>query len=485
MGNVQGPGNFSLPFNSFLVGSGEVSKFFQKKKNYKREDACKRLNFLTGFEFRLREAGGQTAAWPAAASVMPGDVDSQHAAAATVGLEEYAWAGAASEEGNYLHNSDGSGNTGMHDLNYLHDAPNSDGMETDFGLRGAGGAATDLPAATIMDGLGAFPDLHGETNLSGVFSVHAFGGHGGAASVLGDTGSVAFSSDDLLIHDSLANSSYHPIHACAHSCLDGCGEGSGVCDGGCARAPVSFLSSVPGVGDDEDDACMDGNNSLIQGFGCHATACTCLDALQNSRWARGYCLRGGTKCTSTGSGAQVWLSDEIKGFLSHQKPESLHVEMWAGAQGSLPQKGFKVQELEARCVPVSFPSCYSDLTSVLPGPGSEIRRQLGWTQLEKTGGSGMWFFRGAFQGEDLFSSLAVSGDWVKKGSYHTAWSVPGDSLCSCSYAYGHGPAIGPHTGKQCWVLLSWLWRTIAPLMKPWCAEGEVPTAANLNLYRGW
>ena len=25
---------------------------------------------------------------------------------------------------------------------------------------------------------------------------------------------------------------------------------------------------------------------------------------------------------------------------------------------------------------------------------------------------------------------------------------------------------------------------IAPLMKPWCAEGEVPTAANLNLYRG-
>ena len=23
------------------------------------------------------------------------------------------------------------------------------------------------------------------------------------------------------------------------------------------------------------------------------------------------------------------------------------------------------------------------------------------------------------------------------------------------------------------------------LMKPWCAEGDVPTAANLNLYRGW
>ena len=42
----------------------------------------------------------------------------------------------------------------------------------------------------------------------------------------------------------------------------------------------------------------------------------------------------------------------------------------------------------------------------------------------------------------------------------------------------------PHTGKRCWPLLAGLWRAIAPLMKPWCAEGEVPTAANLNLYRG-
>ena len=34
-------------------------------------------------------------------------------------------------------------------------------------------------------------------------------------------------------------------------------------------------------------------------------------------------------------------------------------------------------------------------------------------------------------------------------------------------------------------LLAGVWRAIAPLMQPWCAEGEVPTAANLNLYRGW
>ena len=89
----------------------------------------------------------------------------------------------------------------------------------------------------------------------------------------------------------------------------------------------------------------------------------------------------------------------------------MHVEAWADAQ-KIPQKGSQVQGGKAGCAPVSLPSCYSDLTSVLPGPGSEI------------------------------------------------------------------------TGKRCWVLLSWLWRAIAPLMKPWCAEGEEPTAANLNLYRG-
>ena len=34
-------------------------------------------------------------------------------------------------------------------------------------------------------------------------------------------------------------------------------------------------------------------------------------------------------------------------------------------------------------------------------------------------------------------------------------------------------------------LLAGVWRAIAPLMLPWCAEEEVPTAANLNLYWGW
>ena len=169
--------------------------------------------------------------------------------------------------------------------------------------------------------------------------MHDFEGHGRAASVLGDTGS-AFSRCYFLIHDPFASSFIHPIHACPHSRLDLSGVGFGVCGAGVACP--SLLSPFCGsrVDDDVDDACMDGSNSLIQGSGCHATACACSDALQNSRQVRGHCLRGGTKCTSTGSGAKVWLSDEIRSSLSHQKSESLHVETWAGAQESLPQKGF-------------------------------------------------------------------------------------------------------------------------------------------------
>ena len=76
-----------------------------------------------------------------------------------------------------------------------------------------------------------------------------------------------------------------------------------------------------------------------------------------------------------------------------------------------------------------------------------IRNMIGWTLQEKTDRSGVWLFRGALQGENLFSLLDAAGDWERKGSYRTAWAVLLDSSCTCSYAYGHGPAIGPHTGS--------------------------------------
>ena len=45
--------------------------------------------------------------------------------------------------------------------------------------------------------------------------------------------------------------------------------------------------------------------------------------------------------------------------------------------------------------------------------------------------------------------------------------------------------IRPHIGERYWPLLAGVWRAIAPLTKPWCAEVKVPTAANLNLHREW
>ena len=159
--------------------------------------------------------------------------------------------------------------------------------------------------------------------------------------------------------------------------------------------------------------------------------------------------------------------------------------MWAGLLKNQGPRIFRVEEIIPRCaVQVACPSC-PDNSPVSPRPGRVIRNILGWSLMEKTDESGVWLFWGALEGKNLFSSLIAAGDWVKKGSYHTAWSVPCGSSCICSYAYGQGPAIGPHTGERRWALQEGVWRAIAPLMQSWCAEGEVPTAANLNFYRGW
>ena len=132
------------------------------------------------------------------------------------------------------------------------------------------------------------------------------------------------------------------------------------------------------------------------------------------------------------------------------------------------------------------PSLLVFLFSLLCYLGQAVKIENNWVgrNWRKLRSQGCGFFRGAFQGDDLFSSPAETVDWEWKGSYQTAWAVLGGSSCSCSYAYGHGTAIGPHTGRRCEALLSFLWRTyVAPLMKPWCAEGEVPSAANLNFYQ--
>ena len=197
------------------------------------------------------------------------------------------------------------------------------------------------------------------------------------------------------------------------------------------------------------------------------------------------CVYGGTKSLSTCTRTGVRRPAVEKLASPQQASLKLHDETWAGLPMNLGPRIFREVEIVPGCaVRVACPSC-PDGSPEPPGRGRVIRNMFGWSQMEKTERSWVWLFRGALQGENLFSSLCAAGDWVKKGSYHTAWSVPCDSSCTCSYAYGQGRAIGPHTGKRCWPLLAGVWRAIAPLMKPWCAEGDLPTATNLNLYRGW
>ena len=77
-----------------------------------------------------------------------------------------------------------------------------------------------------------------------------------------------------------------------------------------------------------------------------------------------------------------------------------------------------------------------------------------------------WWLQSALVGSSIFFALAASGDWVQKGSFLTAWTVPPLSSCSCSYAYGRGTAVGPQSGERCWPLLTRLWWAVAPLTKP-------------------
>ena len=54
------------------------------------------------------------------------------------------------------------------------------------------------------------------------------------------------------------------------------------------------------------------------------------------------------------------------------------------------------------------------------GPGREVGSWVGQTRLGKTARLGVWLFRGALQGERVFSALSAAGDWEKRGSYHKA-----------------------------------------------------------------
>ena len=167
-----------------------------------------------------------------------------------------------------------------------------------------------------------------------------------------------------------------------------------------------------------------------------------------------------------------------------QAPGRWHVETWARRAGN-PSLHIS-QEVEI------MPGC-ADMVTRLP-PLSSLPCHLG--RVEKFGmglvghlwrkqlGLGCGCSRVPCREAVHFFAFAAFASWVQKESFLTAWAVTPLSSCSCSYLHGRGTADGPQSGERCWPLLTRLWRALAPLMKPWCAEGDVPAAASLNLYRG-
>ena len=160
-----------------------------------------------------------------------------------------------------------------------------------------------------------------------------------------------------------------------------------------------------GVGGTNSCGSMHGVVMHDNSFGMHVNSCGALRH-RNSCNLHAARVRGRTKAPSMSTRLGVRCPAVEKLASPQQAPGSLH------GQGP---KIFREMEIVPGCaVTVACPSCL-DYSPEPPGPGRIIRNMLGWSRLEKTVGSGVWFFRGALQGENLFSSLCAVGDWVKKG----------------------------------------------------------------------
>ena len=126
---------------------------------------------------------------------------------------------------------------------------------------------------------------------------------------------------------------------------------------------------------------------------------------------------GGTKALSMSTRLGVGRPVVEKLASPQQAPERLHEEAWAGL---LQKQGLKIsQEVEivpGCAVTVACPSC-PDNSPLSPGPDRVIRNMLGWSQLEKTAGSGVWLVVPWChpRGESFFFSLTKLETGKRRG----------------------------------------------------------------------
>ena len=117
------------------------------------------------------------------------------------------------------------------------------------------------------------------------------------------------------------------------------------------------------------------------------------------------CVYGGTKSMSMSTRTAVRRSAVYGSAHTQQTPLKLRVESWEGLLRNQGPKIFREVEIVPGCaVAVACPSC-PDNSLEPPGPGRVIRNMVGWSQLGKTARCGVWLFRCALQGKNLFSSL--------------------------------------------------------------------------------
>ena len=154
--------------------------------------------------------------------------------------------------------------------------------------------------------------------------------------------------------------------------------------------------------------------------------------------------------------------------------------------GSIPrrQPGTGPRRVREGAVTPSLHPEVPGIQFVSPGYGLEIRQSMGWTKVCGTARSGIWVLKGIARTCMFPANLDyLRVEWMKRGSYKTAWVTPGHD-CLCAYKYGHGAAVRPQTNNAIWDGVIGLWSRVAPFLSPWCGKKDVPTGVNLNQYAG-
>ena len=131
----------------------------------------------------------------------------------------------------------------------------------------------------------------------------------------------------------------------------------------------------------------------------------------NSRMGRGRGDSGEIKTSSMRTLSGGWRPAVEESSPLQQASESRDDVAWVGRVQSTSLKISEDVEIGPACVATVSHLPTPDFAMSSPGCSIEVRRWLGWTLMGKTDRSGLWLFRGALRGGDVFSSLLASCDW--------------------------------------------------------------------------